>query len=472
MLARRVFITDLVILAMVVFGVQVAWVGLNKAAYGFSGSRDDIEISYTVVSLVIISGWLIALELFDTRDHRKLGVGSQEYRAVVDATVRWFGLVAIVAFLLKVDLARGYILLAFPIGLAVLVLSRWGWRQWLRVKRRDGEFVSRVLLVGSTHSAATIARELQRHPEAGYCVMGACVPTEVVGGSLPGLEVPTSRGVANALDVMRDVGADTIVITSADELGHDRVKQLSWGLIPGVEHLVVAPSLIDIGGPRIHTRPVAGLPLIHVETPKFEGRMLVAKRAFDIVGSGMLIVLLSPLLLALAVLVKASSPGPIFFKQERIGQNGEPFRMLKFRSMVPDADRKLRALLAERGGGESPLFKVQNDPRITPIGRVLRKYSLDELPQLLNVLGGSMSLIGPRPQVAAEVALYRNGAHRRLLLPPGMTGLWQVSGRSRLTWEDAIRLDLYYVENWSLAADITILFRTIRAVLRPGSDAH
>lgn len=471
-LARRVSVTDALVLVWVVFGVQLAWLGLDSSAMGFSGSRGDIEISYTLVSLAIIVGWMVALALFDTREYRNLGVGTQEYRGIADATIRWFGLVAIVAFLFKVDLARGYILMAFPLGLAVLVFSRWLWRQWLGVQRRAGRYVSRVLLVGSVDSAATIARELQRHPEAGYRVVGACVPNAVESGALASIGVPASAGTQHALALMRDLGADTVVVTSADELGPEQVKQLSWGLIPGAEHLVVAPSLIDIGGPRIHTRPVAGLPLIHVETPKFEGQKLVTKRVFDIVGSAALIVVLSPVLIAIATLVKATSRGPIFFSQERIGKNGAPFRMLKFRSMVPNADLELAHLLDLQGTAKSPLFKIKNDPRITPVGRLLRRYSLDELPQLFNVLGGSMSLIGPRPQVAAEVALYSGGAHRRLLLPPGMTGLWQVSGRSSLSWDDAIRLDLFYVENWSLTVDIVILFRTVRAVLAPGRDAH
>ncbi|KZE92850.1 UDP-glucose:undecaprenyl-phosphate glucose-1-phosphate transferase [Agromyces sp. NDB4Y10] len=468
-LARRVAITDLLVLSWVVFGVQIAWLGLDSSAMGFSGSRGDIAVSYTLVSVVIILGWMVALELFDTREHRNLGVGTQEYRGVADATIRWFGIVAIVAFLFKVDLARGYILIAFPLGLMVLVFSRWMWRQWLGVQRRAGRFVSRVLLVGSTSSAITIARELKRNPEAGYRVMGACVPTGVTGGRLPDLEVPAWSGTTNALAVMRDLGADTVVITSADELGPDQVKQLSWGLNPGAEHLVVAPSLIDIGGPRIHTRPVAGLPLIHVETPKFEGRKLVAKRAFDLLVAGGLVLLLSPLLVAIAAIVKFSSPGPVLFRQRRVGINGRPFEMLKFRSMVIDAEARLAELqAAQRDAGNAVMFKMKDDPRVTPIGRFIRRFSLDELPQLFNVLGGSMSLVGPRPPLPRETDVYDSHVHRRFLVKPGITGLWQVSGRSNLSWEDTVRLDLYYVENWSMTGDLVILWRTAKAVL--GSD--
>ncbi|MFF2371031.1 sugar transferase [Agromyces sp. NPDC058110] len=469
-LARRVRITDLLVLLWVVFGTQIAWVGLDYTTPGFSGSRSDVSVSYTVVSLVIVAAWMIALELYDTRSPRVLGVGSQEYRAVADSALRLFGLVAIFAFLLKIDIGRGYVLISFPLGVVVLIFSRWMWRQWLGVQRRSGEYSSRVLLVGSMDSVMVIARELERMPEAGYRIAGACVPGRG-DDHLAGTGIPVEYGVDHALAVMRDFGADTVVITSADELGPDRVRELSWGLIPGAEHLVVAPSLIDIGGPRIRTRPVAGLPLMHVETPKFEGRKLVAKRVFDLVVAFALVAVLSPLLVVLAICVKATSPGPVFYRQERVGLKGTPFTMLKFRSMSDGADAQLAGLLAQHGTDTQPLFKVRDDPRVTRIGRVLRKYSLDELPQLFNVLHGTMSLVGPRPQRRAEVELYDRTAGRRLFVQPGMTGLWQVSGRSTLSWEESVRLDLYYVENWSITGDLAILLRTFRAVVAPGRGA-
>jgi exopolysaccharide biosynthesis polyprenyl glycosylphosphotransferase len=228
--------------------------------------------------------------------------------------------------------------------------------------------------------------------------------------------------------------------------------------------MILAPALTDVAGPRIHTQPVAGLPLIHVSTPKLTGGKKVAKRAFDIAVAGLLVTALLPLFGIIALLVRVTDSGPIFYRQERIGLRGTTFNMLKFRSMRVDADAELQRLLERQGSGDTPLFKVENDPRITPLGRILRKYSLDELPQLFNVLGGSMSLVGPRPQRDREVALYDDDAHRRLYVSPGMSGLWQVSGRSNLTWEESIRLDLYYVENWSLMGDVLILFKTFKAV--------
>ena len=211
---------------------------------------------------------------------------------------------------------------------------------------------------------------------------------------------------------------------------------------------------------------MAGLPLIHIDYPEISGLNYWVKRTFDVVGSALLLLVLSPVLLLVSLVIKVTSPGPVFFTHERVGQDGKPFRMLKFRSMVVNADAQLKKLLEEQGTADKPLFKVENDPRITPIGRFIRRYSIDELPQLFNSLVGSMSLVGPRPQVAGEVALYDDKAFRRLMVKPGLTGLWQVSGRSDLSWEDAIRLDLYYVENWSLTGDLMIMFKTFKAVLK------
>jgi exopolysaccharide biosynthesis polyprenyl glycosylphosphotransferase len=242
------------------------------------------------------------------------------------------------------------------------------------------------------------------------------------------------------------------------------MRELGWALDARRVSLVVAPALTDVAGPRIHARPVAGLPLIHVEYPSFEGRLKWTKRFFDVVSSALGLVLLSPLLLALAIAVRRGSPGPALFAQERVGLGGETFRMLKFRTMVVEAEDLLPGLL-DASDGNGRLFKLKRDPRVTRVGALLRRYSLDELPQLVNVLRGDMSLVGPRPPLRSEVEQYNPWEHRRFLVPPGVTGLWQVSGRSDLSWEDSIRLDLYYVENWSLTGDLAIVYRTARTVV-------
>ncbi|MBT1544302.1 sugar transferase [Curtobacterium flaccumfaciens pv. flaccumfaciens] len=459
--SRRVLFTDLLALIWVVFGVQIAWLGLES---NLATNTADLRLSYSAISIVVIVVWMSALALYDTRGARVIGVGSTEYRLVADSSVRVFGLLAIAAFLLHVDLARGYVLIAFPIGILVLLLSRWIWRQWLVAQRQQGAYSATVLLVGSPASVLHIGRELARSPEAGYRVVGAVVSTNL-RGQLPGSAIQCHGGFDDVGSALRETGADTVVITSSDDLPPERVRELSWSLEPGRQHLVVAPSLTDIGGPRIHTRPVQGLPLIHVETPTYSGRKLYTKRAFDLVGAALLVVVLSPLLLVLTVLVKTTSPGPVLFRQERVGLNGGTFRMIKFRSMVVDAEERLQELSAlDRAEGNDVLFKMRNDPRVTRVGAFMRRYSLDEVPQLFNVLAGSMSLVGPRPPLAREVARYDTHVHRRFLVKPGMTGLWQVSGRSDLSWEDSVRLDLYYVENWSIVADLLILWKTFKAI--------
>jgi len=463
--ARRLAFTDLLVLVWIVFGTQITWLGLGAATPTVDLNHADAALSYTVISIVIVGTWMLSLSVFGTRGYRVAGVGSTEYKYIFDGSLRLFGLVAIAAFLFKIDLARGYILLAFPLGTVVLIFSRWMWRQWLGVQRQQGKYSSRVLLVGSVESAAHIAQELARQPQAGYHVVGACVPAGGAIDHLPDTGVPIAGTVDSVMHALASSHADTVVITSADELSPQRVRQLSWDLEPGHYSLVVAPSLSGIGGPRIHTRPLTGLPLVHVETPRYEGGKLFAKRAFDLLTAGLLTVLLSPVLIAIAIAIAASSPGGVLFHQQRVGLNGKPFTMLKFRSMLPGAEGMLQALHQQHDAGNDVLFKMQRDPRVTPIGRVLRRYSLDELPQLFNVLQGQMSLVGPRPPLATEVSLYEQHVHRRFLVKPGVTGLWQVSGRSDLSWEDTVRLDLFYVENWSILSDLTILWRTGRAVV-------
>ncbi|WP_255577258.1 sugar transferase [Cryobacterium inferilacus] len=465
--AARLVLTDLLVLVWVVFGVQILWFGLSAADLRFRGSLTELAISYTAISVTIITAWMFMLGIYGSRGYRVLGTGPQEYRKIADATVRLFGLVAIISFLFQIDFARGYILIAFPLGLIVLIFSRWIWRIWLGAQRLDGEYSSRVILVGSQASAEHLARELTRQSAAGYLVVGACIPGLNGLDSILNNKIPVFPDVDRLQESMELVGADTVVVTSSDDLSPQRLRELSWSLEPGKQHLVVAPSLTDIGGPRIHTRPVAGLPLIHVETPRYEGGRRFAKRAFDLIGGGAMLLILSPFLAVITVAIRLSTPGQVLFRQQRVGINGERFEMLKFRSMVVDAESRLETLRGlERAEGNTVMFKMKNDPRVTPIGGFLRRYSLDELPQLFNVIGGSMSLVGPRPPLEREVNEYENHVHRRFLVKPGITGLWQVSGRSNLSWADTVRLDLYYVENWSITGDLAILWRTAQAVLR------
>ncbi|MFT3944223.1 MAG: sugar transferase [Ancrocorticia sp.] len=459
--------TDLVIVSVVVLGAQFMRFGTEFGNVSLLHLESvNIRLTYTVLSIILIIGWMSALSLLGARDHRIVGSGLTEYKSVADATIRLFGTVAIIDLLLKLDLSRGYLLISFPVGLALLLLSRWLWRQWLGAMRSKGQCLYRAVIVGESFKSRHVANQINRDRSAGFAIVG--IATDSIGG-VASAEEPiffTDFSSQSVIAVVDDLGADSIILASGDKPGPQGLREIGWAAEERGLELVVAPALTDIAGPRIHTRPVAGLPLIHIDYPEISGLNYWVKRTFDVVGSALLIAILSPVLALVALTIKVTSPGPVFFAHERIGQDGRPFRMLKFRSMVVNADAQLKKLLEEQGTADKPLFKVENDPRITPIGHFIRRYSIDELPQLFNSLMGSMSLVGPRPQVAGEVALYDDTAFRRLMVKPGLTGLWQVSGRSDLSWEDAIRLDLYYVENWSLTGDLMILLKTFRAVLK------
>jgi len=276
-------------------------------------------------------------------------------------------------------------------------------------------------------------------------------------------DVPVG-GMDDVVSLATDLGADTIAVTSASETAAQYLRQLSWQLEGSGIELLVAPGLIEVAGPRLHIRPFEGLPLLSVEQPRFEGWGRMVKGGIDRCAAVAALLLLAPVLLTIAAAVRLTSPGPVLYRQERVGVNGRTFTMLKFRSMVVDAEERLEQIQAANIS-DGLLFKMRDDPRVTPVGRWLRRLSLDELPQLLNVLGGSMSMVGPRPPLPTEVAQYDSQVRRRLLVKPGLTGLWQISGRSDLPWEEAVRLDLRYVENWSLALDALILWKTFRAVL-------
>jgi exopolysaccharide biosynthesis polyprenyl glycosylphosphotransferase len=461
--SRRLLLLDAAVITWAVAGAYIVRFG-----YTDSPVVADSDVTYLAVALLLGGAWWLMLILWGSRDTRVLGAGTEEYKRVVGASAWLFGIVAVVSYAFRIDTARGFVGLAFPAGALGLLVARWLVRQHLSLDRRLGRSSSRVLIIGGPHSARHLLQSLSSVPAAGYDPVAVHLPgARPAPGNEWDFAVPVtgvSSDLPALLTAVETSQADTVAISAGALLTPAILRRLGWELAARDVGMILAPALTDIAGPRIHTQPVAGLPLIHVSTPKLAGGKKLTKRAFDVLVSGLLLLALSPVLLTVAVLVRASSRGPIFYAQERIGLNGSTFKMLKFRSMMVDADLQLHALLAAQGSADKPLFKIENDPRITNVGRFLRKYSLDELPQLINVFTGSMSLVGPRPQREGEVALYDDAAHRRLYVSPGMSGLWQVSGRSNLTWEESIRLDLYYVENWSLFGDVVILLKTFRAV--------
>lgn len=432
------------------------------------------EFTYAWLSLALATAWWFMLGAWNSRQSRILGAGPDEYKRVAAASLWLFGIIAIVSYVLRFDTARGYVGVALPVGLLGLLMGRWLVRQHLNINRQQGNSMSRLLLLGGPSAVAHLAASLLRAKHAGYLPIAAYVPgthehldREPESG-LPVLgHKPDAKAIMEAIE---KCGADAVAVSAGVQLHPQTLRHLGWELASRNVGLIMAPALTDIAGPRIHTQQVAGLPLIHVTTPTLEGGQRVAKRLFDVAVSGLLVLAAAPLMLLIAVLIKLDSRGPILFRQDRVGIEGKRFGMLKFRSMVVDAEERL-ADLTQQNEGHGVLFKMKNDPRVTRIGRFIRKYSLDELPQLFNILGGSMSLVGPRPPLPREVEAYEQDVRRRLLVKPGLTGLWQVSGRSNLSWQDSVRLDLYYVENWSLAGDLIIILRTVRAVFH-GTGAY
>ena len=456
----RLQVSDTVIVAAVVLAALAAGLPWIIAA-------QTTPLDAAVVPAVIAGTWLLALAVTHTRDPRVLGVGASEYKRVATASAFAFGMLAILFLLLRVDSAQEYFALALPIGLAALVLERRLWRKWLLHQRAFGHYLTRAIVVGRRDDVEYVVAQIATHSGAAYRVIGAAVD-DAPGGSITvgGRRIPIVAGRDGVAMAAASVNADAVIVAGQPDENGEFVRQLGWDLEGTPAELVLSSRLTDVAGPRIHFRPVDGLPLIHVETPTFEGGKHILKRSVDIVFSAIAIVVLMPLMLVIAVLLKLDSPGPILFRQRRCSRNGETFQMLKFRSMVENAEDDLAGLL-DRNEGAGVLFKLRNDPRVTRTGRTLRKYSLDELPQLWNVLVGDMSIVGPRPPLVSEVACYEGSVHRRLFIKPGLTGLWQISGRSDLSWEESVRLDLYYVENWSLTGDLMIMWRTAKSILNP-----
>jgi len=403
------------------------------------GPPGGAALPYVVVAPGLVLAWLVSLKAFRCYDDRVIGYGADEYRRVSVASLRLAGGVVIAGWVLDVGVPRGLLTTSFIVGVIGLEVARFAARKRLHRFRSRGRGWSRkVLVVGDTAHVLELVDTLRREPYAGYQVVGACIPDALLA------PVPQQLGDVPVVGSFRGI--------------------LGWQSENTGLDLVVAPALTDVAGPRIHTRPVAGLPLIHVEAPEFRGIRKLVKGLVDRASALLALTLLLPLLVVIALTVLADSRGSALFRQTRVGQGGREFGVWKFRTMVINADAMLAELTA-RNETDGLMFKLRDDPRVTRIGRVLRKWSLDELPQLVNVLFGQMSLVGPRPPLPSEVARYDGDIARRLLVKPGMTGLWQISGRSDLSWEDGVRLDLYYVENWSLAADLTILWKTFGAVL-------
>jgi exopolysaccharide biosynthesis polyprenyl glycosylphosphotransferase len=460
---------------LVVTDLASAWAAIAVAyllRFGLSASAPLNALAAVLLPLA----WVGLIGFNHGYGARLIGVGAGEFQRIFRAFLHTTALIAFISFVTDAQFARGFILIALPLALCLNLLTRYTARKWLHHQRARGRAMKSVLLVGDAEAISKVSMVLRRDDYAGLRVVGACVPSEVIADmrtidTLGEAEVPLLGDVDSIVSAVRLSGADTVAVVSSGAIGPEKLRWVSWQLEGSSTDLMVSPGLTEVAGPRLHIMPVAGLPLLHVEEPKFSGFRRVLKGAFDRLVAAMALVVLSPLFLVLALAVRLTSSGPALFRQVRVGRAGSTFVMLKFRSMYADAEERLASLREQSDHGDGVLFKMREDPRVTRVGRFLRKYSLDELPQLINVLLGTMSLVGPRPPLPLEVARYEDHVHRRLLVKPGLTGLWQVSGRSDLSWDESVQLDLRYVENWSLGEDLFILWKTARAVAR-GSGAY
>jgi len=453
---RSVFALDLaLILVSMLVALYVRFGGTTNSVRG---------LSYPVLSILLVPIWLGALVGARAYETRFIGTGADEFKRVSSASLRLMAVIAVVAFTFKIDLARGYVAIALPLGTGLLLIGRYGQRRWLHARRRRGAYQRLVIAVGGAEGVEELAKQLEAEPYIGLRLVGACLPSHYDVTSIDG--VPVVGSVTQVLTAAEEVGADTVAVAAGPGMSPDALRRLSWEIEGTGINLIVAPALLDVAGPRISVRPVAGLPFLYVDEPELSGPRQAFKGVVEWLFATIAFVLMLPLLAVLCVVVRLDSKGAPLFRQTRVGRHGRDFTVYKLRTMHADAESLLESLREQNESGDGLLFKMRDDPRITRAGAFLRKWSLDELPQFWNVVKGDMALVGPRPPLPGEVSQYGPEVARRLLVRPGITGLWQVSGRSNLSWDDSVRLDLYYVENWSLALDAMIVWKTFFAIFR------
>lgn len=449
--AIRAVIWDIVaIIAAGITGFVLRW----AIPYNVSVS----DPTYVSLVIIVIVAWVATLVMRGAYDTRILGVGSEEFKRVVAATATVFGAVAIVVFAFKLDLSRGFVLITAITGLVLLLIVRWILRAWLRNERRYGHFLHRTIVIGSEPMKSDTVDLLDADPVAGFTVV------DVIDEPAADID---DEGLDRWLDeVMTRIAledADTVAVAGSPAMGHTVVQRLAWRLEGPRVDLLVAPAVGDVAGPRVSMRMAADLPLLHLDEPHLTGPKRAIKRTIDLIGGLLIGLIFLPFMIVAAIGVKLTSRGPMFYFQERVGRGGQLVQVGKFRTMVVGADQMRDDVIGSPDEHISARYKA--DPRITPFGRFLRRWSIDEMPQIVNVIGGTMSLVGPRPVLVDEMPLLGDADHRRHLTKPGLTGLWQVSGRKEVDWEERMRMDLDYVEHWSPALDLVIVAKTVKAVV-------
>lgn len=465
---RRLVIADVVAALIAALTAFVVRVPSGAGASTFSRQ-------YLPAALGLPLCWIAALVAADAYDKRIFTLGPQEYQRAGRAFVLLMAVIGFGSYALKAGVARGFVVVALPMAVALSLLARFLLRKRLHRARIKGTVQTSVVAVGDAESVIDLAQRIHGETYIGMHVVGACIPRDELAqpsvlARLSDAGIVPLGDLDSIVTAVQRSRADAVAVASSPAVSPKRLREMSWALESMDADLVVAPGLMEVAGPRLHIRPVIGLPLLQIEKPEFTGAKRLVKGFMDRSSAVFGLALLAPVFLALWLSVRATSTGPAFFTQSRVGKDGREFRIWKFRSMFVDADQRKVEYLSQNEH-DGVLFKMRQDPRVTPVGRFIRRYSLDELPQLFNVLNGTMSLVGPRPPLPEEVEQYEQHDHRRLLVRPGVTGLWQVSGRSDLSWEESVRLDLRYVENWSLGWDAQILWKTAAAVVR-GSGAY
>ena len=423
---------------------------------------------YLVLSLTLPLLWTLAVRVFGGYERRYLGSGSDEFRRVLNAGLCLTGALALISYAVNNEMSRAYLIISMQAIVLLDLAVRLAMRKHLHRLRRRGQCMSTVVAVGHETAVRQLVSELRREPHHGLQVVAVCLAGDATPDQVDG--VPVVGDLDDAATVVRNLNAGTVAVLSCPEMDGVKLRTLAWELEKTGTDLCGAPALLDVAGPRTTVRPTAGLTLLHVDHPQLSGPRQVVKDLFDRTAAALALLALSPVLTAVVVAIRLSDHGPALFRQTRVGKGGETFTIYKFRTMVVDAEARLAAI-RENNDSDGVLFKMRRDPRITALGARLRKWSVDELPQLFNVLRGEMSLVGPRPALPLETAEYADHVRRRLVVKPGLTGMWQVSGRSDLSWDESVRLDLRYVENWSFALDLQILWKTISVIFR-GAGAY
>ena len=457
---------SIILALMVALDVLVVSISTNAAISlrthldWFPAAPDAQGLLYPIAA-VIVALWLALLYTMGAYRSGDAGSGTTQYRAVLNASVLTAGILGIVGYLSNYPLSRAFFFLLFTIGTPALLLGRYALRRTLHAARTRGRLRSPVILAGDPGSMAQIAEVLTRERWMGYDIVGVLTHarTPAIGSPFPVLGTPD-----DLLPAIRQTHAEAIIFAEGSFRRAHHFNHLARTLESEDCQLFVVPALTEIASNRMEMHTIGGIPLLTVTKPQATRTGRMAKRAFDVVGAILAIIATSPIMIAAAIAVKREDGGPVIFRQPRVGRDNVIYDCLKFRSMVVNADKLHAQLAAEANDGSGHLFKLKDDPRITKVGKFIRRYSIDELPQLFNVLRGEMSLVGPRPALENEVARYKQHVLRRLAVRPGITGLWQVSGRSDLSWDDTVRLDLYYVDNWSFLQDMSILARTVKAV--------